>query len=152
MLSKKQMQKNMELHVLIWKQRVNCGKKEGRQLNLEELQKELQLLKPVKPPKEKQVQGDVDMQKKISDITIDLIKEHISEIEITIPLKSEEDVQAIADYFEKMEVSMANALSDGEQIDRSKLDAVAHAFDELADFEDDDFHDLEDLNRRLISA
>lgn len=92
------------------------------------------------------------MQKKISDITIDLIKEHISEIEITIPLKSEEDVQAIADYFEEMEVSMANALSDGEQIDRSKLDAVAHAFDELADFEDDDFHNLEDLNRRLMSA
>ena len=92
------------------------------------------------------------MQKKVSDATIMLIKSHLSEIRIMLPLKNEDDVQTIADYFEDMEICLSNAMSDGEQIDRSQLDAAARAFDELAAIEDDDTHDLVDLNRRLMST
>ena len=92
------------------------------------------------------------MQKKVSDATIMLIKSHLSEIRIMLPLKNEDDVQTIADYFEDMEICLSNAMSDGEQIDRSQLDAAARAFDELAAIENDDTHDLVDLNRRLMST
>jgi len=94
----------------------------------------------------------IGMQKKVSDSTIRLIKEHLSGIGIALPLKSEEDVQTIAEYFEEMEICLSNALSDGERIDRSQLDEAARAFDELTDFEEDDTHDLGDLNKRLGSA
>ena len=90
--------------------------------------------------------------RKVSDATITLIREHLSEIGIALPLKSEEDVQTIADYFEEMEICLSNALSDGELIDRSQLDAAARAFDELTDFEEDDIHNLGELNKRLGSA
>ncbi len=91
------------------------------------------------------------MHKAISEGTIALIRKHIPKIGVTLPIRDEEDVQIIADYFEEMEVCLSNALSDGEKIDRSELDAAAKAFDELAMIEDDDCHDLEDLNKRLMS-
>ena len=90
------------------------------------------------------------MQKMVSNATILLIKENLPKIGIGLPLKNEEELQIVADYFEDMEVCLSNAISDGEQIDRSQLDAAARAFDELAVFEDDDTHDLVDLNKRLM--
>ena len=64
----------------------------------------------------------IDMQKKVSDSTIRLIKGHLSGIGIALPLKSEENVQTIAEYFEEIEISLSNALSDGGRVDRSQLD------------------------------
>lgn len=90
------------------------------------------------------------MQKEVTDSTIDLVREYLPQTGVSFPLKSEEDVQILADYFEEMEVSLSNALSDGEPVDRSLLSRVAKAFDELAVIEDEDFHDLDTLNERLF--
>ena len=91
------------------------------------------------------------MQKTVRDETISLIKAYLPEIGVQIPLRDEEDVERICDYFEDMEVSLANALGDGDKIDRDLLDAAANAFDDLAIIEDDDCHDIDDLNRRLMA-
>lgn len=90
------------------------------------------------------------MKKIIRDETILLIKRYLPEIGIQLPLTSETDIETIADFFEEKEITLSNALSCGDEIDRQLLDAVARAFDDLALFEDDDFHDIESLNRRLM--
>ncbi|MBR4227029.1 MAG: hypothetical protein IKR86_09775 [Candidatus Methanomethylophilaceae archaeon] len=91
------------------------------------------------------------MQKMVRDETISLIKAYLPEIGVQIPLRDEEDVGKICEYFEDMEVSLANALGEGDKIDRDLLDAAANAFDDLAIIEDDEYHDIEDLNRRLMA-
>ena len=91
------------------------------------------------------------MQKMVRDETISLIKAYLPEIGVQVPLRDEEDVERICDYFEDMEVSLANALGDGDKIDRDLLDAAANAFDDLAIIEDDDSHDIDVLNRRLMA-
>ena len=90
------------------------------------------------------------MKKDVRDETILLIKRYLPDIGIQLPLTCEEDVEAIADFFEEMEISLSNALGCGERIDRQLLDSAANAFDDLAVIEDDDFHDIDDLNRRLM--
>ena len=90
------------------------------------------------------------MQKMIRDETISLIKAHLHEIGVQIPLRDEDDVWKICEYFMNMEISLANALGCGDKIDRNLLDASANAYDDLSIVEDDDFHDLDDLNRRLM--
>ena len=90
------------------------------------------------------------MQKEVTDATISLIRKCLPQTGVTLPIRSEEDVQILADYFEEMEISLSNALSDGEPINRSFLSKVAKAFDELAVIEDDDFHNLDSLNERLL--
>jgi len=90
------------------------------------------------------------MQKTIRDETITLIKAYLPEIGVQVPLRSEEDIEKICDFFEYMEVTLANALADGEKVDRNLLDAAASAFDDLAIVEDDEYHDIDDLNRRLM--
>ena len=64
----------------------------------------------------------IGMQKKVSDSTLRLINGHLSGIGIALPLKSEENVQTIDEYFEEIEISLSNALSDGGRVDRSQLD------------------------------
>jgi hypothetical protein len=91
------------------------------------------------------------MKKVIRDATVSLIKVYLPEIGVQIPLRDEEDVEKICDYFEDMEVSLANALGYGDEIDRGLLGAAANAFDDLAIIEDDDYHDIDDLNRRLMA-
>ncbi len=91
------------------------------------------------------------MQKIIRDETVSLIKAYLPEIGVQIPLRDEEDVEKICDYFEDMEVSLANALGYGDKIDCGLLGAAANAFDDLAIIEDDDYHDIDDLNRRLMA-
>ena len=90
------------------------------------------------------------MQKTIRDETITLIKAYLPEIGVQVPLRSEEDIEKICDFFEYMEATLANALADGEKVDRNLLDAAASAFDDLAIVEDDEYHDIDDLNRRLM--
>ena len=90
------------------------------------------------------------MQKEVRDETIQLIKRYLPEMRVQLPLTDESDVEEISDFFEDMEGSLSNALGCGEAVDRQLLDAVAHAFDDLAIIEDDDFHDIDDLNRRLM--
>lgn len=89
------------------------------------------------------------MQKIVSDETISLIKRYLPEIGIQLPLRNEEDIEKISDFFEEMEISLSNALGCGEKIDRKLLDSAARAFDDMAIIEDDDFHDIDNLNRRL---
>ncbi len=90
------------------------------------------------------------MQKAVRDGTISLIKRYLPEIGIQLPLKDEEDIEKMSDFFEDMEISLSNALGCGDEVDRRLLDAAARAFDDLVIIEDDDFHDIDDLNRRLM--
>lgn len=62
------------------------------------------------------------MQKIVSDETISLIKRYLPEIGIQLPLRNEEDIEKISDFFEEMEISLSNALGCGEKIDRKLLD------------------------------
>lgn len=91
------------------------------------------------------------MQKIVRDETISLIKTYLPEIDIQLPLKNDEDIEKISDFFEEMEISLSNALGCGEKIDRELLNSAANAFDDLAIIEDDDFHDIDSLNRRLMN-
>lgn len=90
------------------------------------------------------------MKKTIRDETIQLIKTHLPEIGVQIPLRDEDDVWKVCEYFMDMEISLANALGCGDEIDRDLLDASANAYDDLSIVEDDDYHDIDDLNRRLM--
>ena len=89
------------------------------------------------------------MKKIIRDKTIELITKYLPEINVTLPLKNEEDVEIISDFFENMEREMSNALGYGDPVDRTLLDDVSNAFDDLAIIYEEDYHDLDDLNRRL---
>jgi hypothetical protein len=90
------------------------------------------------------------MQKTVSNETVSMIKRYLPEIGIQLPLRDEEDIEKISDFFEEMEISLSNALGCGERIDRQLLNSAACAFDDLAIIEDDDFHDVDDLNKRLL--
>lgn len=89
------------------------------------------------------------MKKIIRDKTIELIKKYLPEINVTLPLKNEEDVEIISDFFENMEREMSNALGYGDPVDHTLLDDASNAFDDLAIIYEEDYHDLDDLNRRL---
>ena len=89
------------------------------------------------------------MKKIIRDKTIELIKKYLPEINVTLPLKNEEDVEIISDFFENLEREMSNALGYGDPVDRTLLDDASNAFDDLAIIYEEDYHDLDDLNRRL---
>ncbi len=82
------------------------------------------------------------MELKQSTMTVRLIAEHLSDMGLSLPLGAE-DMDTISDFFEKMEVDMANALSYGEKIDMELLDAVSKAYDEVTYVNDDDFIDMD---------
>ena len=89
------------------------------------------------------------MEKKVSDRTLELIKEYLPEIGVGLPLKDEEDIERICDFFEDMEVTLANAAGCGEKVDRDLLCGAAVVYDELV-INGDDYHDIDALNKRLI--
>ena len=89
------------------------------------------------------------MKKIVRDKTIELIKKYLPEMNVTLPLKNEDDVEIICDFFENMEREMSNALGYGDSVDRALLNDASDAFDDLAIIYEEDYHDLDDLNRRL---
>ncbi len=91
------------------------------------------------------------MKKNVRDRTVELIKEYLPEIGVELPLKDEEDIEKICDFFEEMEVTLANADGCGEEVDQDLLDGVSDAYDDLV-INGDDYHDIDELNKRLIGA
>ena len=85
-----------------------------------------------------------------SDRTVELILEHIGKTGIELPLKSEDDTDALAEYFAEIEVSLSNGLCSGKEIDRKLLKDVGNALRELTPFNGDDFIDIDKLNKRLM--
>lgn len=90
------------------------------------------------------------MKKTVSKRSIELIVKYLPEIGVELPLKNEDDVDKICDFFEDMEASLANAAGCGEKIDRDLLCDASNAFDDLAIINDGDYHDLEELNAQLM--
>ena len=89
------------------------------------------------------------MKKEQSDRTVELIREHLGDMGLKLPLKKMKEIEVINDFFEDMEIEMSNALSCGEDADRALLNDVSRAFDETVFYEIDDYVDLDELNRRL---
>ncbi len=90
------------------------------------------------------------MEKTVSDRTLELIKEYLPEIGLELLLKDEEDIEKICDFFEEMEVTLANADGCGEEVDSDLLCGAADAYDELVINGND--HDIDELNKRLIGS
>jgi len=88
------------------------------------------------------------MEKNVSDRTLELIKLYLPEIGFKLPLKDVEDIEKICDFFEEMEVTLANADGCGEEVDSDLLCGAADAYDELV-INGDDYHDIDELNKRL---
>lgn len=91
------------------------------------------------------------MEKTVSNRTLELIKLYLPEIGLKLPLKDEGDVELICDFFEEMEVTLANADGCGEEVDQDLLDGASDAYDELV-INGDDYHDIDDLNMRLAET
>ena len=91
------------------------------------------------------------MKLEVRDSTIEMIKRYKDDIGITFPLKDADDVEILSDFFKDMECTMANALTYGDDVDMDLLDRAANAYDDLTPIEEDDYNDLDDLNRRLMS-
>ena len=87
---------------------------------------------------------------KQSDRTVELIRKYLSDMGLNLPLESE-DMDVISDFFENMEVDMANGLSEGVETDRNLLEDISNAYDEVTYVDDDDFIDMSKLNRRLMN-
>ena len=79
-----------------------------------------------------------------------MIKRYLPDIGVQLPLRDEGDVEKISDFFEEIEISLSNALGCGEKIDCQLLNSASRAFDDLAIIEDDDYHDIDELNQRLM--
>ncbi len=87
---------------------------------------------------------------KQSDRTVELIRKYLSDMGLNLPLEAE-DMDVISDFFENMEVDMANGLSEGVETDRNLLEDISNAYDEVTYVNDDDFIDMSKLNRRLMN-
>ena len=85
-----------------------------------------------------------------SDRTVELILEHIDNIGLELPLKSDDDVGILAEYFAKIEDSLSIGLCSGKEIDRKLLKDAERANMELTPFNSDDFIDIDKLNKRLM--
>ena len=81
---------------------------------------------------------------KLSNRTVELIKEHLDETGLELPLKGEEDIYTLMQFFTDMEGSLGDDPNANEQL----LKDVSYAVDEL-NLEDMDIIEMNDLNRRL---
>lgn len=88
------------------------------------------------------------MLKKVSQETVELIKEKILNAKIVeLPITGE-NVQIIYEWFEDEEISLANAEADGEEVDQAYFDLICRVVDELF-IGDGKALNLADLNKRL---
>ena len=88
------------------------------------------------------------MLKKISEKTVELIKEKILNAELVKLPITEESLEIIYDWFEEEEVTLANAKAEGEKVAQLYFDDICKAVDEL--FSGDEMSpDLNYLNEKL---
>jgi len=88
--------------------------------------------------------------KTISEDSVKLIKEHLSELDLTFPLDDEDACYKILKYFESMDGGICYDLStSNDEKDRKLLDDVDRIISEFQTLEDP--VDYQDLERRLKS-
>lgn len=85
----------------------------------------------------------------VRDETLSLIEEYHSEAGVDLPLSGEKDIEKLSDFFEDMQSRLRNEISEGKQIDGHLLELVSDAFDDLAILDNEDYHDVAELNRRM---
>ncbi len=88
------------------------------------------------------------MLKKISEKTVELIKEKMNENSLPPPL-TKEKLEVIFEWLDNEEVTLANGKADGEVIDEAYFDAICNAVNEFLKIDD---IDIDDLNKRLLNA
>ena len=85
----------------------------------------------------------------ISQRTVDIIREKLITPQlIKLPITND-SIDIVYEWFENEEITLANAMADGESIDETYLNNVCAALDELFD-DEDSYIDLNDLNNKLL--
>ena len=85
--------------------------------------------------------------KKISEESVKLIREHMSDLNLTYPLTDEEGRYTILKFFESLDDHIGGLRMEGKEVDRKFIDDVGRGMDEFM-ITDEDI-DYEDLERRL---
>ncbi len=85
--------------------------------------------------------------RRISEESVKLIREHISELNLTFPLTDEEGRYTILKFFESLDDHIGGLRMEGKDVDRKFIDDVGRGMDEFM-ISDEDI-DYEDLERRL---
>ena len=85
--------------------------------------------------------------RKISEESVKLIREHLSELDLTFPLTDDDSGLKILDFFESLDDHIGGLRMEGKVVDRKFIDDVGRGMDEFM-ISDEDI-DYEDLERRL---
>lgn len=91
------------------------------------------------------------MEMTVLDKVVETIRKHLPNIDVKLPLKSMDDIDTISSYFEEIEVDLSTGLGSGIPIDEDELDEAASVVTELIPNDNDDFVDIDKLNKRLMS-
>lgn len=87
-------------------------------------------------------------EKIISDCSIWVILDNLSETDLPLPL-DENDMEVLLEHIELLESSLSDRKDSGESIDEKLLIDVSNCVDEIAIYEDDEYIDMNKLNERL---
>ena len=82
--------------------------------------------------------------------TIEMIRRFATEAGVKIPLQSPDDIDELSAFFGDMEDNLSNASVNGREIDEEFFAKVVAAHDDLNMPDNEDYVDLEKLNKRLI--
>ena len=86
----------------------------------------------------------------LKDETIEMIRRFAAEAGVAIPLQSFDDIDTLSAFFGDMEGNLSNASVNGREVDEALFAKVVAAHDDLNMPDNDDYVDLEKLNKRLI--
>ena len=93
---------------------------------------------------------DESMERIPRDITVQAIREFAENAGVTIPLKTEEDIEILSAFFGDMEDSLSNAFVNGKEVDEPLFDKIVSAHNDLNLPDEEDFIDIIKLNKRLL--
>ena len=84
------------------------------------------------------------------ETTVHTICEYAEKAGVTIPLKSEEDIDILSSFFGDMEDHLSNAYVSGKKIDEELFDKIVSAHNDLNLPDEGDYIDITKLNKRLL--
>jgi hypothetical protein len=90
------------------------------------------------------------MKSEISERTVELIAEHLGEMEVPLPLDSDSLIDVL-NFFDVLEASLAQDYDSGDLSSKDLLEDVCRAVDEL-NLEDDAEIDMNGLNERIRAS
>ena len=91
------------------------------------------------------------MEMTVSDKVVETIRKHLPNIDVKLPLKSMDDINTISSYFADIEGDLSTELCSGMPVDKGLLREAELAVTELIPNDNDDFVDIDKLNKRLMS-